>query len=180
MESEWWCNTVGCFGEGSAAYWWTRLYGCVRRLSYSVVGSCSWGLVFVGDGNWHFDVRDMWLDSAVILALHIALGVPISWGKVAAGLAQNWVGFDISVKTWHIGTSPNRLLDLCTHAKSIIFSDSGPRRSLESLVGKLGNVLQALEKLRPLVRVFYPLSFDHERPFRHLYHPPDTGRLPLA
>ena len=83
------------------------------------------------------------------MGLHEAFGFPLSWRKVAAGLNQNRVGFAISLTRWTIGTTQARMADLLLRAKSILTTRSGPRQALESLVGKLGQLLQALGKLRP-------------------------------
>ena len=137
-------SVVNTFGLGPAAYWWSRVHAGAHHLLYHLLSASAWGMVYVDVGFWFLDLTCFWEEAALLQGIHEAFGIPLAWKKVGAGLVQAWVGFHVSLTAWAIGTTPSRLEDLVRRARPPLTQQSGPRPMLESLVGKLGQVLQAL------------------------------------
>ena len=78
LGEEFYCNTVGTFGESSASYWWARVYSAFHRLLYYVGAADAWGLVYADDSLWHLPLQHFWEEAALILCLLTVLGVPIA------------------------------------------------------------------------------------------------------
>ena len=78
---EWWANCVGTFGTSTIPWAWGRFYAGVHRVLYQVAHDSAWGLVFVDDGLWDLPLTELWLEATAILALHVALGIPLGWHK---------------------------------------------------------------------------------------------------
>ena len=87
-------NTVGTFGVGSAAYWWSRLAAVAVRVWYNI-GATFWDLYLL------LDVDDGWAtalgsDFAVLLLALIlylkALRFPLAARKTHGGTDVDWVG----------------------------------------------------------------------------------------
>ena len=67
LGEDYYCHTVGTFGEGSASYWFQRFYGAVHRCIYYMAHETSWGLVFADDSLWHLSLHDFWEEAGVLL-----------------------------------------------------------------------------------------------------------------
>ena len=104
-----WLNCVGTFGVSSAAYWWTRLFGCVGRWVLRILDRrWSMQLAYVDDvhilclGPEKFTT--LWLS---ILAYEV-MGTPFSYRKFKGGLAVEYVGYQLQYDRCVAGISAKR------------------------------------------------------------------------
>ena len=51
------------------------------------------GLLYVDDWLWSFLLQSFWVDAIFVLVTMLALGLPVKWKKLAAGIALVWIGF---------------------------------------------------------------------------------------
>ena len=109
---------VGAFGDGSAGYYWGRVYATIHRIIYYVGDDDLWGMVFADDSLWNIPMGTIWEEAALILALLSALGLPFSWHKTLMGLAMTWVGFEISYKDWRVGAQLARTEEIGSRSPS--------------------------------------------------------------
>ena len=95
---------VGAFGDGSAGYSWARVFGCLHRLLYHLGRPDSWGCVFAGDSLWNLAPECIWEESAFVLAILSALGVPMSCPSGFPGLSSA-LGMSVSCPSGFPGLS---------------------------------------------------------------------------
>ena len=152
---EYYVNTVGTFGEGSAGYWWSRLAACIHRLLYHVGAADAWGLLFADDSLWPLPLLAFWNEAALLMLVLCMLRLPLSWHKTRAALDVDWVGFSIRWSCWTVGMVKGRLQDLEERAREILDRDSGSPHSLVVLAHKLVHVAQALPQVRPLLQPLF-------------------------
>ena len=104
-----WLNTVGTFGISSAAYWWSRLFGCIGRWVLRILTTL-WHMevVYVDDlhlvtaGDTKFLV--LWM----ALAAYEAIGTPFAYHKFKGGIKVDFVGYHIAYDQWSAGLSSKR------------------------------------------------------------------------
>ena len=101
-----WINRCGCFGIGSAAYWWSRLAAGIARIIMAVYGrDFAWQLVYVDDLLWMaWGPLKYWLLLTALL-LWEACGAPFSWHKTRGGLQQDWVCYWYDAGRCQVGIS---------------------------------------------------------------------------
>ena len=109
VDGDFYTNTVGTFGESTAAFWWGRVAGALHRLLYYIGKRTSWGLVYADDSLWHLDLKVFWEESALIFLVLTMVGCPIAWGKTTCGGSPSWVGFQIDFVRWECGVTKKRL-----------------------------------------------------------------------
>ena len=116
-----------------------------------------WGLVFADDSLWNIPLQDIWTEAALILAVVVGLGTPISWPKTLLGLAMSWVGFEVSYKNWKIGVQLSRAQEIDVLSRPLMFLEISPMQDFVSFTGKLTHCTQALPYLRPLLQPLHSL-----------------------
>ena len=104
-----WINTVGTFGNGSAAYHWSRLMSGIGKAVYYMLGQSElFILVCVDDLLWI--TRDKAGIDKIILTIYFMtiVGLPFAWKKFKGGVDLAWVGFEICLKGSKLGLSAAR------------------------------------------------------------------------
>lgn len=155
LGNEYFANTVGCFGEGSASYWWFRLYACIHRILYYILDSSAWGLVMADDSLWHLALQTFWEEASLVFGLLVMVGAPISWPKTRCMLAVQWVGFEVDYKSWFVGITLQRCHLMREMTKPFLMDVSGPRKLLEKVAGVFVHASQAKPQLKPLLQPIY-------------------------
>ena len=148
-----WLNCVGTFGVSSAAYWWTRLFGCVGRWVLRILDRrWSMQLAYVDDvhilclGPEKFTT--LWLS---ILAYEV-MGTPFSYRKFKGALAVEYVGYQLQYDRCVAGISAKR-------ADWVIQWISGVEqqgwmvlgRSFVEFTGRMSFVARVVTWLKPLL-----------------------------
>ena len=122
------------FGGRSSAYWWSRLGALLIRLGHTVLYVGHAGFLYVDDFLWLLKSQVAPLQAALLLALFLALGVPISWRKLALGQSVDWIGWTLNFRLgiWEI---PNSKLEKAVAFLSLIAKgpDTVSRKELEDL-----------------------------------------------
>ena len=77
--------TVCHFGERSSAYWWARMGAVLMRQGHQTIFVAHGGFLYVDDFLWLLERSSSPLQACLLLALFVALNVPISWRKTGSG-----------------------------------------------------------------------------------------------
>ncbi|OLP90151.1 hypothetical protein AK812_SmicGene28324 [Symbiodinium microadriaticum] len=101
-----WLNTVGTFGISSAAYWWTRLFGCVGRWVVRLMMSL-WAMqmIYVDDLHLVAAGPQKYLVIWMMIAAYEAVGTPFAYRKFRGGLHIVFFGYHLSYDSWSAGLS---------------------------------------------------------------------------
>ena len=88
-----WMNTVGTFGISSAAYWWSRLFGCVGRWVLRLMMSL-WAMqmIYVDDLHLVAAGPQKYLVIWMMIAALEAVGTPFAYHKFRGGLRIDFIG----------------------------------------------------------------------------------------
>ena len=151
-----WINTVGTFGIGSAAYYWSRLMAGIGRAAFYMLGQSElFMLVYVDDLLWI--TRDkMGIEKTILIIYFMTvLGLPFAWKKFKGGVDLAWVGFEISLKGSKLGLSVARSQWLVKWLSET--ADTGRVRvaDMSAVLGRLSFGLTALGHLRPFLGPVY-------------------------
>ena len=150
-------NTVGTFGESTAAFWWSRVAGAVHRLLYYLGHPSSWGLIYADDSLWHLKLEIFWQEAALTFLFLSMAGIPVAWPKTRCGGRMSWVGFQIDTILWQCGVTETRRKLVSEKAKLMLQVSSVSLTELASLLGMLVHVGQALPQIRPLLQPCFAL-----------------------
>ena len=91
-----WLNCVGTFGVSSAAYWWTRLFGCVGRWVLRILGRrWSMQLAYVDDLHLLCIGPDKFVTMWMSILAYEVMGIPFSYRKFKGGLSVDYVGYHL-------------------------------------------------------------------------------------
>ncbi|CAE7247487.1 unnamed protein product [Symbiodinium natans] len=104
-----WVNTVGTFGISSAAYHWSRLFGCIGRWVHRVMLTV-WQMqvVFADDLHLLTAGQHKFLTMWMCLAAYELVGTPFAYRKFRGGTVVDFVGYEISYSEWRAGISERR------------------------------------------------------------------------
>ena len=104
-----WLNCVGTFGVSSAAYWWTRLFGCVGRWVLRVLGRrWSMQLAYVDDLHILCIGPEKFITLWMSILAYEVIGTPFSYRKFKGGLAVEYVGYQLEYDRNVAGISAKR------------------------------------------------------------------------
>ena len=104
-----WLNCVGTFGVSSAAYWWTRLFGCVGRWVLRVLGRrWSMQLAYVDDLHLLCLGPDKFVTMWMSILAYEVMGTPFSYRKFKGGLSVDYVGYHLEYDRHVAGISTRR------------------------------------------------------------------------
>ena len=104
-----WLNCVGTFGVSSAAYWWTRLFGCVGRWVLRVLGRrWSMQLAYVDDLHLLCLGPDKFVTMWLSILAYEVMGTPFSYRKFKGGLSVDYVGYRLEYDRHVAGISTKR------------------------------------------------------------------------
>ena len=90
--------TVCHFGGRSSAYWWSRVGALLMRLGHRIIYVSHAGFLYVDDFLWLLKSAVAPLHACLLLALFLAIGVPISWRKLRLGQKIEWIGWVLNFK----------------------------------------------------------------------------------
>ena len=154
-----WVNRCGCFGIGSAAYWWARLAAGVARLAMALMGrEFAWQLVYVDDLLWTAWGPRKYTILLAFLLLWEAVGTPFSWKKTRGGLEQDWVGYWFDAGRFQVGISARRAEWLLKWIQQILQDNLVLMRRFAEGLGRLGFAAGVLEWARPFLGPLYSWS----------------------
>ena len=104
-----WLNCVGTFGVSSAAYWWTRLFGCVGRWVLRILGRrWSMQLAYVDDLHLLCIGPDKFVAMWMSILAYEVVGTPFSYRKFKGGLSVDYVGYHLEYDRHVAGISTKR------------------------------------------------------------------------
>ena len=152
-EHEIYINTVGTFGVGSAAYWWSRLAAVLARTWFGI-GADVWQnyfLMYVDDGWATALGPDFVLQLLALVLLLKALRVPLSVRKTRGGTGVDWVGYRIDVKESMLGVTEQRRHALIRWCQEVSSGQMVVVRDLRSHLGRLVFVAGPLQHIRPFL-----------------------------
>ena len=146
-------NTVGTFGVGSAAYYWSRLAAIAVRLGYKVA-SQAWlvyFLLYVDDGliaamgtNFEYGVL------GILLLLQV-LGFPLAGNKFRGGTQIPWIGYQVDLAAGTLGITADRLASTLAWCEATAAAKVVLIRDFRSALGKLVFVAGPLFHIRPFL-----------------------------
>ena len=146
-------NTVGTFGVGSAAYWWSRLVAIAVRLGYKVAAE-AWliyflmyvddGLLVAMGGNFEFGIL------GTLLLLQV-LGFPLADRKFRGGAQIPWIGYQIDLAGGTLGITAERLASTLLWCEDVAAARIVLIRDFRSSLGKLVFVAGPLYDIRPFL-----------------------------
>ena len=148
-----WMNTVGTFGISSAAYWWSRLFGCVGRWVLRLMMSL-WAMqmIYVDDLHLVAAGPQKYLVIWMMIAALEAVGTPFAYHKFRGGLRIDFIGYHLSYDCWAAGLSQKRcewVTDWIDRAEANGWMVLG--RHFIELVGRLTFVGQVLRWMKPFL-----------------------------
>ena len=174
-----WINRCGCFGIGSAAYWWARLAAGIGRLALATLGrEFAWQLIFVDDLLWTAWGPNKYYVLLSLVLLWEAVGTPFSWHKTRGGLEQDWVGYWFDAGRFQVGISARRAAWLADWARQITRDNLVLMRRFAEGLGRLGFAAGVLEWARPFLGPLY--AWSAAAPLGAALPPPESVRLVLA
>ena len=151
-----WCNRVGTFGVGCAAYFWGRLAAGLSRLCIRVCkNDYAWQLIFADDLHWVAHGPRKYQIILRCLLLWVVAGTPFSWAKLRGGLQQDWIGFWLDYQKFELGISESRCRWLIVNIQEIQGSGMVLVRRLHELLGRLGYAMGVLQWGRPFLAPMY-------------------------
>ena len=152
-----WINKVGTFGVSSAAYWWTRLFGCVGRfVSRLLLQMAVLQLIYVDDLQLVTLGQDKFVALWMALASYEALGTPFAYHKFGGGLQSEFVGYWLNFEHCKLGISDKRgrwLLAFLVEMEKSGYTVS--MRRFSEFLGRLGFVARVLVWLKPHLAPLY-------------------------
>ena len=152
-----WINKVGTFGVSSAAYWWTRLFGCVGRfVSRLLLQMAVLQLIYVDDLQLVTLGKDKFVALWMALASYEALGTPFAYHKFGGGLQSEFVGYWLDFEHCKLGISERRgrwLLAFLVEMEKSGYTVS--MRRFSEFLGRLGFAARVLVWLKPHLAPLY-------------------------
>ena len=148
-----WMNTVGTFGISSAAYRWTRLFGCVGRWVMRLMMTL-WAMqmIYVDDLHLVAAGPQKYLVIWMMIAAYEAVGTPFAYRKFRGGLRIDFIGYHLSYECWAAGLSQKRcewVTDWIDRAEANGWMVLG--RHFIELAGRLAFVGQVLRWMKPFL-----------------------------
>ena len=148
-----WLNTVGTFGISSAAYWWSRLFGCVGRWVVRLMMTL-WAvqMIYVDDLHLVAAGPRKYLVIWMMIAAYEAVGTPFAYRKFRGGLRIDFIGYHLSYDCWAAGLSLKRcewVTDWIDRAEANGWMVLG--RHFIELAGRLTFVGQVLRWMKPFL-----------------------------
>ena len=152
-----WVNCVGTFGISSAAYWWTRLFGCVGRfITRLMLQTWLIQLVYVDDLQLVATGPEKYLHLWMVVAAYEALGTPFSYRKFSGGLQTEFVGYWLDFKGCRLGISAKRGRWLLEFIEEMSKSNrTVSMRRFGEFLGRLGFVARVLVWLKAHLAPLY-------------------------
>ncbi len=126
-------NMTGTYGVASMQFYWGRIAGLVNRCLLHA-DLARWSLVYVDDWLPLFEIlprEPLWEQLGVLRVFLIILGLPISWGKLAAGERLDWIGHFIDVETRRLSPTQSKIT---TCAKFLTNISEGELMGIDSLM----------------------------------------------
>ena len=152
-----WANRCGTFGVGSAAYWWSRLAGCLVRAVHGVLGHrwCIEMLLYADD--LELEAANAQEREAVVMAIFVflILGSPFKNRKFRGGFAVDWIGLHICNKTYAMGISQRRAEWLIGWIETMIREGTVTTLVFAGGLGRLNFAASALYHERPWLGPLY-------------------------
>ena len=160
VKGRWFAYSSCYFGCRWAAYWFSRAGGFTVRQLHLFLWVCHGLFLYVDDGLSLFPVERAPLLAALCVMFLCALGIPLSWEKLAFGETLGWIGWDLCF--------PSRCALLPNTKQSKILAMLSPlvqpgrrllRRDLERVIGLLLWFTGAASWLRSWLQEFYRLLY---------------------
>ena len=99
----------------------------------------------------------------VFFILCATAGVPLSWNKTAGGDIVTWVGFELLHRSFQLGISQRRAEWFTRWTRELSNSDFVNMTASEQGLGRVMNVVSALECERPFLAPLYKFMCLHPR-----------------
>ena len=155
-----WVNCVGTFGVASAAYWWSRLSGCIIRCVYGLLGpSNPLDMLLYADDLELLGVDSVERRSMVLALFYLSiLGVPMKLSKFHGGFRAEWIGLYVDYTTYSLGLSEKRAGWLINWIQEVLAKGCVGSRDFAGALGRLGFAVTALFYEKPFLGVLYMWS----------------------
>ena len=155
-------NKVGTFGVGSAAYWWSRVFSAIARLSLYITGRGPvWQLVFADDIEWVVSGPGMFEELALIIFWQVLMGVPFAWHKFGGGSELDWVGYYLDYRRFAVGISEGRSRWMETWLRDTLAAGGVRVQECEEVLGRLGFCVECIIAYTTLVGATLCLGVSH-------------------
>ena len=152
-----WTNRCGTFGVGSAAYWWSRLAGCLVRAVHGILGP-KWAIeMLLYADDLELEAGNAQEREAVVLAVFIflILGSPLKNRKFRGGFAVDWIGLHICNKSYAMGVSLRRAEWLIGWITAMIKEGTVTTLNFAGGLGRLNFAASALYHEKPWLGPLY-------------------------
>jgi hypothetical protein len=153
-------NRVGTFGVSSAAYWWTRLFATVLRVSHYLLSyeESLEVLTYADDVELIAASPAERQGATKFLSFLTALGTPFKWEKLRGGMATDWIGFHTDYMTKELGLSTKRAEWISSWCEKLVSDLSVYPSEMASGLGRLGYAANALHWEKPFLGPIYAWS----------------------
>ena len=155
----------GVFGLSCIAYWWSRIGGALVRLTHLIAKPEDglWLLLMADDLKAESTGERPKRSILFVILLWLAVGVPLSWGKIQGGRRLNWIGYDVQLDTLSVGISEGRArwaIEWLLRVSRDGFTDV---EEFRSALGRLGFIVSALEWEKPFLAPLFNFCSRYKR-----------------
>ena len=152
-----WVNMVGTFGIASAAYWWSRLSGCLLRCVYGLLGPLNpLDMLLYADDLELLGINARERRSMVLALFYLALlGVPMKLSKFHGGFRVEWIGLYVDYTTYSVGLSEKRASWLIGWIQGVLKLGKVGTRDFAGALGRLGFAVTALFYEKAFLGILY-------------------------
>eukprot|EP00435_Cladocopium_sp_Y103_P046226 s1410_g13.t1 len=158
LEDCWYVYRSCYFGAKFSAYWWARTGAWLTRMLHKFIYLRHGFWLYVDDGLLLVPKRIAPLIAATCIMFLCALGVPLSWRKLAFGSELVWIGWKFCFSSGTILLPEDKaakIQDLLQWL--LLYKGKVQRSSVEKLVGMLIWFTAGAPWLRPWLSAFYKL-----------------------
>ena len=150
-----WVNKVGTYGIASAQYHWGRMAALILRLLYYTFPDILWAFVYVDDFAIIIPTAmATQLTYKIVNFLH-ALGVPLSWKKVALGDPNTWLGYLVDAAKLTACLTPDKQTVITATLVSLMSQDHMELPSARQAAGRLNWATMIYPLTRPFLQPIF-------------------------
>ena len=150
-----WVNKVGTYGVASAQYHWGRMAALILRLLYYTFPTIIWAFVYVDDFLFILPKQGAAALAVQILLFLHAIGLPISWKKVAMGDPNTWLGYLLTTAPLRACLTPDKQTTIIATLAALRGSAHLTLTEVQQAAGRLNWATMIYPAMRPFLQPIY-------------------------